>query len=222
MTAKAKVIGIGLNKTATKSLALCFESLGYRNCSYSLDAFNSYRNNDWASLFDRMDNYDSFEDWPWPLMYREIDQHYPDAKFILTTRKNADTWYRSLCKMAVRMGPFNDFERHIYGWPMPQGRRDEHIKYYLEHNASVRNHFSDRPEKLLEICMEEGFDMKALTSFLGEEYNGFTPPHANSSPPVYDGESLWRAHCHRIIYQSKWYCGKWSRSLWHRLSSLFR
>ncbi|MBX2878358.1 MAG: hypothetical protein KTR32_00420 [Granulosicoccus sp.] len=222
MSDKAKVIGIGLNKTATKSLALCFEALGYRNQSYCLDSFRLYQRQEWEKLFSMMDQFDSFEDWPWPLMYQEIDQHYSDARFVLTTRKNAELWYQSLCKMAVRMGPLRDFERHIYGHSMPQGKRHEHIHFYETHNKNVREYFKDKPGKLLEICFDDGFHMRNLSDFLGEPECQFQPPHSNKSEPVYDGDSLWQAHLHRIAFQTRWYMRKWSRGLWRRLMLVAR
>lgn len=212
-----RVICVGLNKTATKSLAHCFEAMGYRNQSYCLDCFNLYQQGDWPALYARMDQSDSFEDWPWPLMYEQIDQHYPDARFILTTRTSADAWYRSLCKMAVRMGPLNDFERHIYGHGMPQGHRQEHLNFYHEHNERVREYFKDRPGKLLEVCFDDGFSMKLLTDFLDQPHSSYSLPHVNRSAPVYGGDTLWKAHAHRLVFQARWYSVRWLRMAVQRL-----
>lgn len=215
---KAKVIGIGLNKTATKSLAQCLEALGYQNQSYSLTAFHLYQAQDWQALFNCMDKYDSFEDWPWPLMYREIDERYPDARFILTTRATADLWYESLCKMAVRMGPLKQFEEHIYGYAMPHGRRKEHLRFYEQHNQSVRQYFANKPGKLLEISFDDGANMTTLCQFLGHPPCDFALPHANKSAPVYAGDTLWRAHISRVVYQSRWYSLRWLKKCKRRLS----
>ena len=205
----SKVIGIGLNKTATKSLAQCFKSMGYRNQSYSIDAFTLYRHKDWQALFNIMDQYDSFEDWPWPLMYKEIDRQYPEAKFILTTRASPELWYRSLCKMAVRMGPLKQFEQAIYGFSMPQGHREDHINYYNKHNREVKEYFSDRPGKLLEICFDNGVSMPKLCEFLNQPQTTFTPPHTNKSANVYSGDSIYRAQFSRIVFQSRWNTIQW-------------
>lgn len=217
-----KVVGIGLNKTATKSLAQCLEAMGCRHHSYSLDAFRLYQQEDWQALFEIMDGYDSFEDWPWPLMYRQIDQRYPQARFILTTRSSPETWYRSLCKMAVRMGPLNQFEKPIYGYAMPQGRRREHLQFYNNHNAQVRRYFADKPGKLLEVCFEHGVDMAELCRFLDQPYCEFTPPHANKSASVYQGDSLWRAHLARMAFQTRWYGVAFLKRCKARLNTLLR
>ncbi|MFK7889530.1 MAG: sulfotransferase [Granulosicoccus sp.] len=215
-----RVVGIGLNKTATKSLAQCMEAIGYWNKSYCLHAFTLYQQKNWPALFDIMDNYNSFEDWPWPLMYREIEQHYPDARFILTTRASPDIWYRSLCKMAVRMGPLSQFEKHIYGYSMPQGRREEHLQFYNRHNAEVREYFADKPGKLLEVCFDEGVQMSTLCTFLDAPENDFQVPHENRSEPVYGGDSLWRAYIAQLVYQSRWYTRVYVRKVRNRLNRL--
>ena len=219
---KPKVIGIGLNKTATKSLAQCLEAMGYNNQTYSLRAFSQYQQQDWPSLFSLMDQFDSFEDWPWPLMYKEIDQQYPDAKFILTTRSTADVWYRSLCKMAVRMGPLKDFEQAIYGYAMPQGHRDEHLAFYETHNRDVREYFASRPGKLLEICFDHTVSMKSLCDFLDQPFIDFIPPHANKSAPVYGGDSIYRAQFSRVIFQTRWHALQWLRNCKHKFLTVRR
>ena len=159
-----KVIGVGLNKTGTKTLKHILEGWGLRHQSYDLDAFNLYREGKLEHLLEWMEDYDSFEDWPWPLMYREIDARFSDAIFVLTTRSSPDHWYKSLCKMAIRMGPLSDFEEHIYGYRMPHGHRQEHVEFYNRHNREVVEYFRDRPGKLIQICWETGGDASELAS----------------------------------------------------------
>ncbi len=207
-----KIIGIGLNKTGTKTLRSYLKELGYRHQSYDLAMFNDYRANNLEKLFGVMENYDSFEDWPWPLMYKEIDKQFEDALFILTMRKSPERWYKSLCKMAVRMGPFNDFEKHIYGYAMPHGKKEDHINFYNKHNKEVKEYFKDRPNKLLVLCWENGDDPDKLLTFLGISNTTLTPKHVNKSAPVYEGETLWLAHINRVVYQAKWYTTRYFKS----------
>jgi hypothetical protein len=122
--------------------------------------------------------YESFEDWPWPLIYREIDNRFPGTKFLLTRRKDADTWFRSLCRHAERTGP-TEIRKQVYGHEMPHGHRDDHVRVYEEHLRSVREYFSDRPDDLLEVCWEEGDGWAVLASFLGFENPGIAFPHEN-------------------------------------------
>lgn len=207
-----KLIGVGLNKTGTKTLKGYCEAWGFRHRSYELEAFHRYRAGDLSFLLDEMEETDSFEDWPWPLMYREIDERFPEAKFVLTVRRDPETWYRSLCKMAVRMGPLRDFEKHIYGYAMPQGHRQEHLEIYERHNAEVKAHFADRPGKLLCISWESESAGSDLAAFVGLPEPQLKERHVNASASVYEGDRLWLAHAHRVIFQTRWYTSRWVKA----------
>jgi hypothetical protein len=137
-------------------------------------------------------------------MYREIDRRFPDAKFVLTVRDTPEHWYQSLCKMAVRMGPLSDFERHIYGYSMPHGHKQKHIEFYQKHNSDVNKYFKDRPGKLLRLCWEAGDDATELADFLDQPRLPTELPRINVSLPVYAGDNLWLAHLNRVVFQSKW------------------
>lgn len=56
-----------------------------------------------------MDRYASCQDWPWALLFRELDRRYPDSRFVLTTR------------------------RIIYGHAMPNGAEALHVERYEAH-----------------------------------------------------------------------------------------
>ena len=211
------LVGVGLNKTGTKTLRHHLQSWGYRHQSYDLEKFRQFRVGNIDALLEQMEGFDSFEDWPWPLMYREIDQRFPDAKFVLTLRDSPETWFRSLCKMAVRMGPLNDFEVHIYGHSMPHGHRQQHIQFYEDHNRSVTEYFADRPGKLLTICWEQETDAARLAEFLELENVDVARKKVNTSAPVYGGDNLFLAHLNRMYVQSTWPARKWVRRIRQRL-----
>jgi hypothetical protein len=48
--------------------------------------------------------FETFEDWPWFAIYRELDQRFPDSKFILTVRKDTATYIASLKAHHERQG----------------------------------------------------------------------------------------------------------------------
>jgi hypothetical protein len=176
-----KIVGIGLNKTGTTSLGVCLKHWGLRHISYDLEAFEFWRQGDWPAVLRCMEAHDSFEDWPWPLLYREIDTAFPGSKFILTRRKDPRTWFESLCKHADRTGP-TDFRKPIYGYEMPHGQDEAHIRFYLAHNEAVRDYFKDRPNDFLEVCWEDGDGWAELAAFLGFEAPDWPFPHVNKSP----------------------------------------
>jgi hypothetical protein len=51
-------------------------------------------------------------------VYKELDQRYDHAKFILTRRANASVWFNSLKRHALRTGP-TEFREIAYGHSMP-------------------------------------------------------------------------------------------------------
>lgn len=179
-----KVFGIGLNKTGTKSLGHCFTILGYNNKSFDAHLLNCWKIGNIQTIFDCCEVYDSFEDWPWPLVYKELDQKYPDAKFILTLRRDPETWYNSLCRHSELTGP-TEARKFVFGYDMPGGHKERHIEYYVNHQESVTHYFKNRKEKLLTVTWENGDGWPQITSFLKSTINPTQPfPYLNRSKSV--------------------------------------
>jgi len=175
-----KIVGVGLNRTGTIILGVCLKYLEYRHTSTHQQAFEFVRKADMKALMELVAQFESFEDWPWPLVFRRIEQAYPDSRFILTKRESEEKWFDSLCRLAALTGP-TEYRRYIYGHAMPQDHRAEYIDYYNRHNMEVEDYFSDKPDKLLVVCWEEGGGWKELCGFLGREVPGFPFPHVNRS-----------------------------------------
>ncbi|HGG61197.1 MAG TPA: hypothetical protein ENK26_14995 [Gammaproteobacteria bacterium] len=175
-----KIFGIGLNKTGTTTLGDCGRILGYRatGCHRSL-LVDVVRHNDFSGVEKVIASYDLFEDWPWPVIYRELDKRYPGSKFILTTRSSPEVWLRSLKKHALRTPPFKHCRKLAYGYSFPHGKEQAHIDQYLRHNAEVRDYFAGREGDFLEICWENGDGWEKLCPFLGKEIPDVPVPHSN-------------------------------------------
>ena len=175
-----KVFGIGLNKTGTKTLGACFTTLGFRNKSYDLELLRDYSFDRTESIIHVAKKYDSFEDWPWPLLYKELDTHFIDAKFILTIRKSPEVWFESLCKHADRTGP-KEARKIVYGHTMPHNYQYHHISYYNKHIDNVQRYFANREDKLIILCWENGDKWDKISSFLGMPEPDIPFPHLNNS-----------------------------------------
>jgi hypothetical protein len=149
-----------------------------------------------------VNKYDSFEDWPWPLIFREIEKNFSDCKFILTKRRNPDLWFNSLCRHAIYGGPLTRFEKYIYGYPIPHGHKAEHIKIYNEHNKSVEDYFKNKSGKLLTVCWENGDGWEEISAFLGNEAPDIPFPHYNRSGTLpYTGDNRIIAKTYMLTYK---------------------
>lgn len=184
---KTKVFGIGLNKTGTSTLGACFRTLGFRHLYDVQQLTKFYFNKDFDSIYDVMEGYDSFEDWPIPLMYEELFERYgKDAKFILTMRKTPEVWVKSLSKHAKRINfeGARNIRRNIYGFEAPDGHEAEHIAFYEKHNREVVKFFEDRGalDQLLVVCWEDGHGWDELCGFFGISKPWYSFPHINKAP----------------------------------------
>ena len=186
-----KVFGIGLNKTGTKTLGMCLHRLGYRHSSYDLDLLEQVHQGELQGLRKVVDCHDSFEDWPYPLVFDQLDQLYPGSRFILTRRRSPEVWLRSLEAHSLRTDPTEGTRTRtlVYGWPYPQLNRRAHQSLYEEHLTRVRSYFVRRPNDLLEVCWEEEANWEALCTFLDLPFPSCPFPHANRASPA-DPERL--------------------------------
>ena len=178
---RAKVVGVGLNKTGTTTLGACLRHWSFRHRSWDREAFGLWLEGRHDELLAQVDDYDSFEDFPWLLLYREIDARHPGSKFILTRRKDAEAWFRSICRHAEWTGP-HEVNRHVYGHALPKGHKEHHVAFYQSYLRQVREFFAARPADFLEVCWEEGDGWRVLAEFLGRDLPEIPFPHANKSP----------------------------------------
>ena len=84
---KAKVFCIGFHKTGTTSLELALKKLGYRVTGSFGTKDPDIAEKVHEMAYAMVPEYDAFEDNPWPILYRELDERFPGSKFILTRHK---------------------------------------------------------------------------------------------------------------------------------------
>ncbi len=108
-----RIIGAGFGRTATYSLKLALEQLGFGPCDHMfeiaerperiyrwLDVVEG-RSKDWDSLFE---GYAAGVDWPTAAYWRELADHFPEAKVILTVR-DPEQWFESTQKTVFKRDP---------------------------------------------------------------------------------------------------------------------
>lgn len=175
-----KVFCIGFHKTGTKSLASALRTLGYRvhgpewvhdiDVCASADAL--YR-----QALTVIPSYDAFQDNPWPLLWKPLVEAFPEARYILTVRNEAQ-WLES----AIRYfgSESTAMRRLIYGCDAgsPINNEDIYIARYRQHNAEVRQAFAGNP-RFLELHITRGDSWAPLCEFLDCTVPTIPFPHAN-------------------------------------------
>jgi hypothetical protein len=181
MTKNSKVFGIGFAKTGTTTLGKCLEILGFKHIGKKLDLVYAYKNKDFKRLFDVIDKHESFEDWPWSLIYKEVDQHYPFSKFILTVRdiENVVRSYKNMVANEVPRKDIKQIRKIIYGFESIEGHEREFIKRYENHTEDVKEYFRGREKDLLIVNWEKGDGWIQLCNFLNKEIPNVPFPHCN-------------------------------------------
>lgn len=199
-----KVVGVGYGRTGTLSLSLALAELGYPTLhTYQLVAENFDILEMWTQnvvvpaieskeiLLGKPDfdlitshGYTATADLPTSLYYEDIQNLYPDCKFILTTRDDSEIWFKSWNIMVTSVSRttshvFQHMFHHVemvamyFRWlsaivnddvkmlstplnePLPIQIKDRAIASYEEHNRRVRAVI--RPERLLEYNVRDGW-----------------------------------------------------------------
>ena len=178
MNIDQKVFGIGFHKTGTKSLKKALEILGY-----SVTGPNAVQEIDSRKkLYEVVDSflpqYNAFQDNPWPLVYKYVDNLYPDAKFILTIRDDS-MWIQSVVKYFKNKT--TPMRKYIYGYGSPLGNEDIYLQCYKKHNQEVINYFKDKNNKLLVIDITKENAWEQICLFLNKPKPTLPFPHLNKN-----------------------------------------
>ena len=179
-----KVVGIGLPKTGTTTLGYCFRRFGFKHRTYDMDLALQVKRNQLEPVLEEATKFESFEDWPWFAVYRELDQRFPNSKFILTLRKDTDTYVASLKRHHEREGIRREGFVKPHWWNEVHGVEptawdyEKSAQRYQMHNREVLEYFGNRISKdLLVVCWEHGDGWAELGRFLNKRVPEEPFPH---------------------------------------------
>jgi len=188
-----KVFVIGFQKTGTTSLGGALERLGYhlgggfrlshpRGVPVPLPITQEKLVGAARSFALRAD---AFEDNPWPVVFREMDEAFPGSKFILTRRDPA-SWIDSMIRhFGHDQEPLRTF---TYGQASPVGHETEYVCRYQRHIDEVLAYFAGRPDDLLIFDLNHmGYD--DLCTFLNKPILREPFPHLKDIQSLKDGAS---------------------------------
>ena len=141
-----KVIGAGLPRTATTTTLVAFEQLGFAPCYHMRDLLGDMDRGltlweavaagkpDWEEIFG---DAQSSCDFPSSRYYRELLEHYPDARVVLSVR-SAEGWVRSMRETI---------------WPMYFG--DSVMHHVCQARRHVDPHWDRFMRLMIHMCWDE-------------------------------------------------------------------
>lgn len=173
-----RIFGIGMHKTATTSLHHALEILGidsahWMSAHWAKSIWEEM--NTWGRSI-TLERHYALCDLPITMLYKELDKAYPGSKFILTVREETG-WLETVRKhwdpehnpfrSAWNHDPFSHkCHRILYG------RRDfdaqTMLERYRQHNREVLEYFTNRPDDLLVMDMDQGAGWNQLCRFLNK------------------------------------------------------
>lgn len=164
MMNKEKVFVIGFQKTGTTTLETVLRNLGYTVAGGDKNLIKFKDREELKQYIrNKLKNFDAVQDMAWPLVYRELYELYPNAKFILTYR-DPDLWIKSVVKYFAKIK--NTMHQRIYKVDYAEGNEEAYLKIYKNFNAEVIDFFKDK-ENFLFMDMKSDFNYKTLYPFLG-------------------------------------------------------
>lgn len=166
----SKVFGVGWAKTGTTSLGRSLELLGLTHQGQDLSLMADVMRGDLERVFEAASRSQAFEDWPWIMLFRELDARFPGSRFVLTTR-DPQRWIASYRGMLQAQGPapaeLAAIRAFLFGVDPERATDAELIARVRRHEDEVRAHFGDRPGDLLVVDWERGDGWAELCGFLG-------------------------------------------------------
>lgn len=195
-----KVFCIGFQKTGTSSLTEALGILGYNAIGYSpfrglAEDPSVTKEKIWNLALPLARQYDVVQDTPWPILFRELDQAFPEAKFIHVVR-DEKAWIRSAVKDFSKH--HNEIHRLIYGSGNPVGNEESWVETYRKHNRDVEDYFVKFPGKCLHMKMESpDYGWKTLCNFLGKDFPEVRWPHVNRQGQK-EKLSFWGRNTNRV------------------------
>ena len=116
--------------------------------------------------------HEAFHDWPWILLFRELDAAFPGSRFVLTVR-DPRRWVASYRAMLAAQGPpppdLSAIRRFLFGIDIEAADDAALMARVRLHDEAVRAHFRDRPGDLLVVDWELGHGWTELCGFLGAD-----------------------------------------------------
>jgi hypothetical protein len=178
-----KIFGVGLPRTGTTSFGDACELLGFKRLRWTGNIHGDLtirtHRGDFARLRQTINEYDAFEDMPFCMVYDWLTVNFPDAKFVLTVRKNPEDWLRSLAQHLNQI-PNWIGTYLLYGTYQVKGHEQRLTDFYYQHIGHITEVMRSRQCNLLTLEMGDEDNMSRLAEFLDRKFDKAASfPHSN-------------------------------------------
>ena len=163
----------------------CLNTLGFRTVKHTpgpatwRELVEDVLSGRYDRAIDAAGRVDAVRNWPWPLMFKELDQAFANSKFILTLR-SSEGFIRSV--MRSKHEGFSETDQLIYKVETPLGHEKMCVDRFERHNANVQTYFRNRPNDLLLLDFEKSARWEELCDFLGKPVPSRSFPHRKGGP----------------------------------------
>ncbi|MEQ8384551.1 MAG: sulfotransferase [Coleofasciculus sp. A1-SPW-01] len=174
---RERIFGIGLSRTGTTTLCKSLELLGYKSFHMPPILRLSSKGSldlDWPWWLNK---YDAFSDTPIARFFVELDQKFPNSKFIQTVREK-EAWLESCRKHFSVPFPktWEVLNQELYG--SSSFDRELFSEAYDRYNKTVNEYFQGRTDFIkINFCSGEGWNQ--LCSFLHKDVPDIGVPREN-------------------------------------------
>lgn len=186
-----KIFCIGYNKTGTTSLYRAIEELGFKGCNLRKgeDLLYSIKANEWNEVYKFCSTAQVFKDIPFslPSVWKKLYETYPNAKFILSERDDADQWFNSIKNFHkkgfglsddptwediesieyVKKGFVAEYMKYTFGKPDKPYDKQSLIESYKLHNSEIKKFFKGK-ENFITVNVSNNDDYQRLCKFLNK------------------------------------------------------
>lgn len=208
-----KIVGAGYGRTGTNSLKLALEQLGFGPCHHMFEVRDDFERQvvfwedalagkamDWDEVYA---GFQSQVDWPGAHYWREVAEHFPDAKVLLSVREPYgwfDSFTKTIGDYMNKRGEYEDAQRNrtskfVYQmigeetFDNKYNDRDYMVQKFNDHIAVVQATIP--ADRLLTFDVREGWE--PLCAFMDVDVPDTPFPRSNSSKEfqerVENGES---------------------------------
>ena len=173
---EGKIFCIGFHKTGTSSLRDALSILGYRVTGPNWTRCDDIASTWPARVKQKVPKYDAFQDNPWPVLFRELDEWYPGSRFILSVRPTEQWLQSAINHFGSEPTPMRQF---IYGEGAPLDSPEVYVARYESHIRDVRDYFKGQ-SRFLEVDVTSVDPWVPICRFLGFPVPSITFPHSNA------------------------------------------